>query len=219
MSQCFSQDIVNAFQSVAQLKRSDVFQGSVKRPISAQAHADVAVPGWLGPKWVAGSDLLVGVNPGGGSDSYRINPTDNALYDATKQFALTEPGSSAATELSNLTEVYLHCQTTHQIRHLISAILLHTGKTHEESAFINIVPFRTRGNVEPNQSEKRNAWAAGVSLEVERLQAGRILALGKKAYDFLRGVPLHGEPQLIYLARTNGDHYVAAGAIKTIESL
>ena len=73
-------DIVTAFHLAALLPRSSVFSSDELQPITAPDDANTAAPGWVGSAWRSGGTLLVGINPGGGGDAYRGNPTDARLY-------------------------------------------------------------------------------------------------------------------------------------------
>lgn len=210
--------LVEAFQSVARLTRDEIFFEPQKNPISAIPHSKIAAPGWVGSNWEVGFDLFVGINPGGGSDAYKINSSDNTLYHSFERFrqALPQDADERFREMSLL---YLKAQQSYKLARLLDAVLEATGRAYAQSAFINLVPFRTRGNAEPSGAEKRRAWFAGVEREVQELRPRRLFALGQKAARFLSSIPLKEHSTLIYIARTNGDNYIATNALSTIASL
>lgn len=211
-----SSDIVFALQKVARLDRSEIFSSSDKCPISSPEHAAIAAPGWVGKDWKPGSDLFLGINPGGGSDRYRVNENDGGLYAALGAFNASIE-DEVLPAFVHYTTVWIDAQESHKLTKLIDAVLAQTNRAYAEVAFLNLVPFRTRNNVEPSQIEKSRSLAAGVGELVEALAPGRIIALGRKSFDFI--VKQSAMPPATYLPRTNGDNYISEGAKLVISEL
>ncbi|WP_133064396.1 hypothetical protein, partial [Sandarakinorhabdus cyanobacteriorum] len=168
-------DIVSTFHQTVSLERRDVFEDDRLMPQCAIADANTAAPGWVGRDWTPGGTLLMAINPGGGGDNYRMNPTDARLYSLIRAFRSAEDHSSKAATLRALSDAWLQVQTTHAISRVISAVLDATGGTLNSSAFLNMLPFRTRGNKPARRSELRRAWVKGTGNQ-PGLFTGRVIS-------------------------------------------
>lgn len=113
------------------------------RPILPQSHADVSVPGMVGPHFEAGGLAVVSINPAGGTDTFKPTKGDGALYAAAK--ATNHTNDLAAFEVMN--EAYIAGMPSWgaQWWH-IRAILEASGSALSRLAYPYLVPFRTRGD-------------------------------------------------------------------------
>lgn len=211
-------DVVAAFHSTASLTRSSIFRDQALRPIVAPDDADTAAPGWVGPAWRSGGTVLVGINPGGGGDAYRGNPTDAKLYHLIRVFRDAAPGSRAEA-LAALSEAWIEVQATHNIQRVIDAVLEATGEDARSSAFINVVPFRTRNDAPPRRAALAAAWAAASGPQIEALAPGRIVALGRKAYDALVAVGAERRHEVLLIKRSIGDSTITTDARSVLAML
>ena len=170
-------DIVSAFHRTVRLQRDEVFEDDRLMPQRSIADAQIAAPGWVGRDWQPGGTLLVAINPAGGGDSYRINPTDAPLYDLARAFRAAEGLELQSAALRALSDTYLQVQKTLSIIRVMAAVMAATGGTFQSSAFLNVLPFRTRENKSARRSEVRNEWDKGASDQVHSLAPGRIVDL------------------------------------------
>ena len=210
------ESIVSAFHATSRLKRSDIFTGETLTPLVAVEDANTSAPGWVGDDWRQGT-VLIGINPGGGGDNYRRNPTDDQLYDLLRAFRDAEE-SELASVFSELSAVWRSIQRTHNIWRVISAVLEATGESEREVSFMNVVPFRTRMDKTPSRAELTAAWHLAAKPQLDALKPKRIICLGKKAWDSIRVYDdVSGE--LILIKRGIGDSYIPATAQETLQML
>lgn len=209
--------IVKAFQSVAKLHRSDLFDDDRLMPWTASDDANTAAPGWAGAEWHNGT-LLIGINPGGGGDNYRRNAGDGELYAALRAFgaASTERAGEAFRHSS---DVWMRLQRGHNIWRIVGPILGATGESVDEVSFINILPFRTRNDAAAPVKVLRKAWEMASGRQVSALQPRRIIALGKKAWDVLDRLPRPAGSELLLFKRGIGDSYIPAESQELLRAL
>ena len=209
-------DIVSAFHRTARLQRDEVFEDDRLMPQRSIADAHISAPGWVGRHWQPGGTLLVAINPAGGGDNYRVNPTDARLYDLVRAFRLAEGFASQSATLRVLSDAWLQIQYTHSINRVMAAVLAATGGTFQSTAFLNVLPFRTRENKSARRSEVRNAWEKGTGNQVRALAPGRIVALGCKAHDALLAADAHREHKIVMIKRSIGDKSIPPHAQETL---
>lgn len=210
--------VVTAFHAVSRLCRADLFDDDHLMPITAIEDANTAAAGWVGSSW-AGGTLLVGINPGGGGDEYRRNPTDAELYALLRALAAADAGTGAEQALARVSVAWQRLQRTHNIWRIIQAILDATGERVEEAAFINILPFRTRMDRAAPAAVLRRAWDRASGRQVAALQPRRIIALGKKAWDVLSRFSVPGSSELILFKRGIGDSYIPSESQTVLREL
>jgi hypothetical protein len=212
--------VVEAFHRAARLSREDVFgDPETLLPRNAQDDAQTAAPGWVGPRWQSGGTLLVAINPGGGGDGYRRNPTDDRLYGLIRAFRDASTQRAQAAALADLSAAWIEIQRTHNIWTVIKEILHAVGAAPEETAFLNVVPFRTRRDVTPRLVEQQRAWRAATLQQARALAPGRIVDLGQKAYDALTRLEAASEFDVFKVRRTIGDSYIHPEARLALERL
>lgn len=208
--------IVAAFHATSRLKRSLIFQGEALTPLVAVGDANTAAPGWVGEAWRGGT-VLVGINPGGGGDAYRRNPTDDELYALLRAFRDAGAGDRQLA-FSELSTAWRAIQKTHNIWRVIGAVLAATGESEREVAFMNVVPFRTRMDKIPSRPEIAVAWRHAAKPQLEALEPERVVCLGKKAWDVLaRFGEVH--EKLVLIKRAIGDSYIPPDAQVALREL
>jgi hypothetical protein len=199
--------IIDAFSQTAKLTRESLNLPATLMPLTVQEDARTAAPGWIGSNWKGGT-LMVGINPGGGGDAYRRNPTDDRLYALLR--AVREAGSKEQQRdaLMAASKAWISIQRTHNIWRIIEAILSATGEDVEQVAFMNIMPFRTRMDKEPPVVAMAAAWKLSAGPQVNALAPRRIIALGAKAYKALSRFSMDASAELIQFKRGIGDSYI-----------
>ncbi|UVO49658.1 uracil-DNA glycosylase family protein [Sphingomonas sp. SUN019] len=214
-----SQVLINAFHNTANLKRDAVFDDQRLMPICAQHDALTAAPGWIGKNWRPGGTLLMAINPGGGGDTYRINPADVTLYGLIRRFRDAASSDERAAGLRALSDAWIGIQATHNIRRVVDAVLDATGSDASQAAFLNVVPFRTRGDRPARSAELRRAWLISTQQQVAALAPRRIVALGCKAYDALVAAGADRSHDVVLLKRAIGDSRITPQAKEVLTRL
>ena len=199
--------VVDAFHNTAALSRADLFPDGKLRPITAISDAEIAAPGWVGSDWKSGT-LLVAINPGGGGDKYRRNPTDDELYATFRAFRAAQDFNERAKSLDKLSRTYMRVQQGHNIWRIVRPISEATGECIDELAFINILPFRTREDCLPSRPVMQNSWSKSAERQIRALKPTRIIALGRKAWDVMTRFELPTDAELILFKRGIGDTYI-----------
>lgn len=211
-------NIVDAFHATSLLKRADIFHDDRLMPITAPEDAKTPAPGWVGRNWQLGNVLMIAINPGGGGDRYRRNATDDELYTCLRRFRdAAEPDREQA--LIDLSDCWTRIQQTHNIFRLMHAVLDAAELNEQQTAFINILPFRTREDKPARSAELTRAWEAATKKQVESLAPSKIVALGSKAYEALRRAGATEQFDVVLLKRAIGDSYITSQAQEAIESL
>lgn len=212
-------NIVAAFHRTARTERAAIFDDDRLMPTSAPQDAAITASGWVGPAWKAGGTLLMGINPGGGRDTYRGNPTDKRLYDLLRQFRDAEDAEKQGAALRRLSDAWMDLQSTHAIRRVIGAVQDAVGETDATSAFMNVLPFRTRGDKPARTGELRRAWAIATGPQVAALKPKRIVALGCKAHDALVAAGAGLDYEIVLIKRAIGDTTIPPHARETLARL
>lgn len=212
------QAVIEAFHRTAFTARSQIFDDDRLMPVTALEDANTPAPGWVGKDWMPGGLLMVAINPGGGGDGYRRNPTDEELYANLRRF---RDASAAEREQSLMTasECWMRVQRSHNIYRLMEAIFAAARVTDRQTAFLNILPFRTRGDKPARALELRRAWAVATGKQVEALNPARIIALGAKAFNALQAVGATEQFDSVLLKRAIGDSYITPQAQEALRSL
>ena len=214
-----TETVAAAFHATANLRRTDIFTDDRLTPICSLADAHTAAPGWVGPNWAPGGTLLMGINPGGGGDDYRVNPHDAELYDLIRALRDADGEAACVAALASLSAAWISIQATHSISRVINAVLAAVGQKESQSAFMNVLPFRTRENKPARKDELRRAWDLATGPQVAALQPRRIVALGRRAYDALLAAGADREHRVIPLKRSIGDSVITKQAKEVLEQL
>jgi hypothetical protein len=205
------QEVIDAFHATATVKRSDIFDDERLTPLTALIDAQTAAPGWVGRDWAPGHTVLMAINPGGGGDHYRRNPTDEGLYSLIRAFrdaAVADRGRA----LQEMSDAWIQIQSSHNIWKVVDAVLNTTKSDPSRSAFLNILPFRTRQDKPARSGELRRAWHRATGKQVESLAPRRIIALGRKAYDAIITTGVSAEHEIVMIKRAIGDSYIPPDA-------
>jgi hypothetical protein len=202
-------NITAAFHRTALLRRFEIFSDDLLTPRTALDDAHTPAPGWVGSKWKGGT-LLVGINPGGGGDEYRRNPTDDLLYSLLRAFRDAASAAEQRARFEALSKEWIAIERSHRIWRIIGPILDATGETESEVAFMNILPFRTRMDKPAPIRAIEAAWARSAHAQVKALAPRRIIALGKKAWNTFNRFELPATSELILFKRGIGDSYIPA---------
>ena len=95
---------------------------------------------------------------------------------------------------------------------ILSPTLLAAGATMETTAYMNVVPYQTRGDKMPPVAAQRCSWAKIVEPTLSVLRPRAIVTLGKKAGSVV-GRLYSGARPVFCVPRTIGDTYVSDAAL------
>lgn len=208
-----------AFHATANVRREDIFRDHRLQPIRCLDDARTSAPGWVGSNWMPGGTVLMGINPGGGGDNYRINSHDTELYALIRALRDANGEEAMGAALSALSAAWISVQATHSLNRVITAVLAAVGQNESQAAFLNVLPFRTRNDKPARKDELRRAWQSASGPQVAALQPRRIVALGCKAHDALLSVGADQDHEVILIKRSIGDKVITQHAKAVLQRL
>lgn len=88
----------------------------------------------------------------------------------------------------------------------------------KDVAYMNIVPYRTRGNKKPPAAAIGRAWKRIVEPSLDLLAPRAVVTMGKKAGDVMDRWYAGNRPKYC-VPRTNGDRYLSAKAKSELERM
>jgi len=199
------------------LTRKDVF-GEVEKQHPVSEPEDAAVPqiGFVGRDYRAGGTVLLGINPGGGGDTYVRTAADSILLPLIESL---RGGKAPRETLDAMFNQYAANMRTWNLWRIVLPVLEACEKSQTEIAYLNWCPFRTRRDNMPHVDAMRRSREVYLAPLIEELAPTRIIALGKKAGNWLAKAPLDEATRYV-VPRTIGDSYLspeALGALKNIK--
>jgi len=212
MEDSIHEPVRRLFHQCMLVERSEIFGQPDPIPINAfKRNATVMWPGVVGPAYRQGGLMMMGVNPGGGKDTYnQARHGENELYPLLHQLE-----GCRQEDVGPLFEKYSHVslrvQREWNIWRLIHEVLNATDIPAEGYAYLNAVPYRTRGDSKPRAAAIKRSWEKIVTPQLAILKPGVIAALGKKAAKILTD-HYKGPAKIFVIPRTNGDRYISKEA-------
>ncbi len=206
----------DAFLQAMRVRRSDIFgHDGDQMPFSEVEDAAIPQVGFLGSEYRRGGDILMGINPGGGGDTYRRTCEDNVLLPLIQ---LARSGHGTQKDLNSVFETVSSNMQTWKLWRIVQPVLDAIGKGQSEVAYLNYCPFRTRGDKMPRANAMRNCKRLLIDPLLTDLAPRRVIALGKKAGTQLnKYAPELAE--VITVPRTIGDSYISAEAQLVLNEL
>lgn len=216
----FRGEICELWQDSVQIEREVLFgpHDAKCRPLHLADDANTMFAGFVGRRYRSGAGiLLLAINPGGGGDAYRSRTEeDEQFYPLLKAFKRATP-EHALEAFERVNETFAEIVRRWNVWKIIEPTLEAVGKTLDEAAYMNLVPYRTRADKMPPVAARRIAVKRIVEPTIDLLVPRAIVALGKKAgtiQDIWRpDVPMY------CVRRTIGDTYVHADAIQTLAEM
>ena len=92
------------------------------------------------------------------------------------------------------------------------------GASLKQAAYLNAVPYRTRGDKMPPVHAQRTAWELVTAPSLDALQPRAIIALGKKAGSVLDRF-YEGDAATYCVPRTIGDSHISEPAKRVLQNL
>ncbi|MEQ1888309.1 MAG: hypothetical protein ABL951_03905 [Alphaproteobacteria bacterium] len=222
MSGQFLNNIILANHAVAQLRPEEIFgEHSPLIAINQPENGRTASAGWVGENYTTGGTVFMGINPGGGKSAYiQPKPDDIVLYDLLRAFKNARGETELKQTFHRLSSGWIDLQAGHNIWRLLEGLLEAAGLEVQQTAFLNLVPFRTLDNKPPSRGSIIRAWNLATKKQIAVLQPTRIFLLGYKVADALArfSETLDGI-NLVRVKRTNGDRYISPQAEELMHTL
>ena len=209
MENGFRKNIAALFHKCMLIERGEIFVEDDPIPINPfRRNATVMWPGVVGPGYRTGGLLMIGINPGGGRDSYnKARHGENDLYPVLHQLKKC-PAEEVYDMFESCNQVSMRVQREWNIWKLIYEIIIATDLPSDGYAYLNAVPYRTRNDKPPSTKVIQRSWERIVTPQLELMEPGTIVALGKKAGRVLERF-YEGNAKTFVIPRTNGDRYLS----------
>lgn len=206
------------FRRHARVGRQEIFGADDPIPLNLEDDARTMFAGYVGPAYRPGGVILLAVNPGGGGDAYSARtPEDEKFYPLLKAFRDCGEGEAEAL-FARINEEFASVLPRWNLWRILKPTLDAAGVDLHEVAYLNAVPYRTRGNAMPKTHAREAAWRLVTGPTLEALRPGLLVALGKKAGDIM--ARLHrGPARTECVPRTIGDSYVSDAARAVLERI
>ncbi|MGO9743949.1 MAG: hypothetical protein ACLPN5_21020 [Roseiarcus sp.] len=198
-------EIANLWQRIAKLDIGEVFERP-DAPIRGRFDFDrYAQPGYVGRNYVRGGVLLIGQNPGNGSNSMQAEG-DNCQELALAKFrtASAEQLSKAMVELMQRLEQGV-MPTWSIVRNVVSPLLTALDLRLDQVAYTNLVKFRT-SDLKVRLPEVRKSQQHTL-LQIGLLEPRLIIRLGKTAFGAFK-IRYAGQTASDFVTRVRGDRYL-----------
>ena len=211
---CNRREIAERWHDNVGISRKEIFGSADEKCMPKHLRDDAATmfAGYVGTDYRPGSGLLLlAINPGGGGYAYESRTAeDHKFLPLLMEFKQAEP-SELMESFERVNVAFMRIVRGWNIWTILDPTLKAAGVAIEDVAYMNIVPYRTRGNVMPPAATRKRAWARIVQPSVDLLAPRAIIAMGKKAGGVVKrwyagALPVYCVP------RTNGDPYVSDAA-------
>jgi len=205
------------FHRLTGISRQDIFGDAdfEQRPINLPSDSSTMFAGYVGTGYVPGKGyLLLAINPGGGGDAYtqRI-PEDEVFYPLLHDFKAANEGSKVRA-FEAINAAFMLIVKEWNLWRILRPTLDAAGIRIDEVAYMNVVPYRTRGDKKPRVAARRASWNQVVEPTLALLEPRAIISLGKKAGSVIDEL-MEGEVLTYCVTRTIGDSYISEDA-KTV---
>lgn len=206
------------FHRNVQVSRAEIFGANDPMPMHLTDDAALMFPGYVGRRFQSGGPLLLAINPGGGGDAYqRRTMEDERLYPLLDAFRRSGP-DDAPQIFEDINVAFAAIVSRWNLMRILGPVIDAAGAALDEIAYLNAVPYRTRGDKVPSANAKQNAWRLITGPTIAGLRPGMVIALGKKAGDVLERFP-RGHTKTFVVPRTIGDTYLSNDACAVIEQI
>lgn len=181
----FRKNVAKVWSKVSKFDRATIFGDDVAKwmPVKNPDHAGLAAAGWVGANYRPGGLVIIAANPGGGGDTYSATDNDKKLYDTFRSFRSAQSEDDWVAAFEKMSIEYMRQTTGHNISLPISKILESADRGADKCAFLNVIPFRTKGDGWPGVQVIQRATEKALNLQLHALNPGIIVLLGKKACD------------------------------------
>ena len=214
------QAVATLWHRCAQIERSAIFGPADATRWRPEHRPDISAlmfSGCVGSSYQADIDpLLIAINPGGGDDKELTSINEN-FYALLRLFKDAEP-EEVLERWEHVNAMGLPVFKSWNIWNIIKPTLDAVDRTFCHVAFINAIPYRTRGNKKPPVMAGKMAWELITQPTIDLLAPREIIALGKKAGDVI-DLYYKGNQRTTTVPRTNGDKHVRPEADDALRGL
>ncbi|EDP62605.1 hypothetical protein BAL199_13718 [alpha proteobacterium BAL199] len=219
MTDAFRLNLADRLHRNAKVDRPAIFGADDPRPVNLPQDAETMFAGAVGPRYRPGGLVFLAINPGGGGDTYtRRTPEDERFYPLLQAFKSRENAADGMSEFEAINRAFAESLRRWNLWRILSPCLDAAGMDLDEIAYLNAVPYRTRGDAEPRMAAKRAAWQTLTGPTIDQLAPRFVVALGKKAGGVLTRF-YKGPAVPFVVSRTIGDSYVSDAARAEIDRL
>lgn len=217
----FRDSVAKHFHNLVQIPREVIF-GEVDAkytPINLSDDSAIMFAGYVGAKYKPDHGLLLlAINPGGGGDAYthRI-PEDEIFYPLLMEFKSCS-STNRVSAFERVNSSFIPIVQGWSLWKILKPTLDAAGKTLDEVAYMNVVPYRTRGDKMPPIAARRTSWEVVIEPTLEVLKPKAIITLGKKAGSVV-DILYRGSEHLYCVPRTIGDSWVSDDAVAVHEKM
>lgn len=216
----FRLKLAQHFHALSNVNRSEIFGIADSRcmPINLHADATTMFAGYVGPRFTSGRGLLfLAINPGGGGDAYTSRTHKDALYPLLEEFRAAAP-TEILTAFEQVNDAFPSIVKAWNIWRILGPTLIASCRSLDHVAYMNIVPYRTRGDRMPPADAMRCAWRMLMQPTLAILQPRAIVTLGMKAGSVVD--KLHqGRLHAYCVPRTIGDTRISDKARQVHEQM
>jgi hypothetical protein len=195
------------------ISRADLFGGADARlmPLHRKDDASVMFAGFIGRHYVPDAGvLLLAINPGGGGGAnVARSPDDEAFYPLLYDFTKANDSDLLAA-FDRVNDAFAVIVRRWNLWRILEPTLEAASLSLEQVAYMNLVPYRTRGNAMPPRSAQQVSWREIIEPTLNVLKPLAIVTLGKKAGGVLGRVA--PDRSAYCVPRTIGDTYVSDDA-------
>jgi len=211
----FREAISQHFHQLVQVSRKDIFGDSDLKysPINLPEDSAIMFAGYIGVNYQQGSGLLLlAINPGGGGDAYtkRI-PDDEIFYPLLMEFKQAGD-AEVLPSFERINNSFASIVQRWNLWRILKPTLEAANKSINDVAYMNIVPYRTRGDILPPVAARKEAWRCIIEPTIQLLNPNAVVTLGKKAGSVVEKL-YSGERHLYCVPRTIGDSWVSEDAL------
>jgi hypothetical protein len=209
------------FHDFTGISRQEIFgdADTKLRPINLPTDNATMFAGYVGNSYLPGQGLLLlAINPGGGGDAYtQRNSEDEVFYPLLHAFkAANDDSVLGAFETVN--EAFDPIVRGWNLWRILGPTLGAAGVNIHEVAYMNVVPYRTRGDKMPPVAARRASWEKIIEPTLNLLAPKAIITLGKKAGSVVDAL-MQGDVPVYCVPRTIGDSYISEQAKVVHETL
>ena len=201
-----------------QVSRKQIFGSneSASRPISLPNDAETMFAGYVGAEYAPGGLVLLGINPGGGGDAYTRRTSDDQVFYPFLERLKTAPPDARLEAFEDVNRTSVPILQQWNLWRIVRPTIEAAGRTIQQVAYLNAVPYRTRQDKPPLLAAQRRAWEQLTGPFIPALEPAAIVALGMKAGRVLVRFYV-GEATTYCVPRTIGDIYLSDQATAVLE--
>ncbi|MBX7134183.1 MAG: hypothetical protein K1X67_16040 [Fimbriimonadaceae bacterium] len=167
-----------------QISRQDIFglAEAQCRPMHLPGDSATMFAGFVGTRYTPGEGIvLLAINPGGGGDAYTERTAEDRVFFPLLERFKAARGHAVPSAFEAVNQAFAPIVRGWNLWRILGPTLEAAGLTLEEVAYMNLVPYRTRGDKMPPVAAQQAAWTRIIQPTLGVLEPRAIVTLGKKA--------------------------------------